>query len=75
VNAYNLKWDPMGKIPVIDIGTCSDCESCLELCPTIFKRNRETGLIEVVDLTEYPEEMVQEAISMCPTDCITWEEE
>jgi len=64
----------MGKTPVIDIGTCNDCESCLELCPTVFKRNRETGLIEVVDLTEYPEGMVQEAISMCPTDCINWEE-
>ena len=65
----------MRKIPVIDLGACNDCESCLELCPAVFKRNEETGLIEVADLTAYPEEMVREAISMCPADCITWEED
>ena len=64
----------MKKIPVLDTGQCTDCESCLELCPKVFKRNTETGLIEVTDLSEYPEEDIQEAISMCPTDCITWEE-
>ena len=62
------------KIPVIDIGKCTDCESCLEVCPDIFIRNSETGLIEVADLPEYQEEAVLEAISICPADCITWEE-
>ena len=73
--SHDLAWDPMGKRPVIDIGSCNDCESCLELCPKIFKRNEETGLIEVVDISEYPDAMVQEAISMCPNDCIAWEED
>jgi len=60
-------------IPVIDLGECTDCDSCLELCPSVFKRNEETGCIEVMDLSGYPEEEVQEAISTCPADCITWE--
>ncbi len=60
-------------IPVIDIGVCNDCGSCIEICPTIFKRNNETGLIEVIDLPKYPEDHVQEAMSVCPTDCIAWE--
>jgi len=64
----------MRKIPVIDLGNCNECESCLEVCPTVFQRNKETGLIEVIDLSEYPEEEVEEAMSLCPTDCITWEE-
>ena len=64
----------MKKSPAIDLGECTDCESCLELCPHIFKRNEETGQIEVIDLTEYPEEEIQEVISMCPAECITWEE-
>jgi len=64
----------MRRIPVIDLNKCNDCESCLELCPTVFKRNEETGYVEVIDLDEYSEEEVQEAISMCPTDCITWED-
>jgi ferredoxin len=62
------------KIPVIDMGKCTDCESCLEVCPDIFKRNSETGIIEVSELPEYKEEDVQKAISICPADCITWEE-
>jgi ferredoxin len=64
----------MKKVPVIDLGKCSECESCLEICPSVFRKNKETGLFEVVDLPEYPEEEVEEAMSMCPADCITWEE-
>jgi ferredoxin len=64
----------MRKVPVIDLWKCSECESCLEICPSVFRRNKETGLFEVIDLLEYPEEEVEEAMSMCPVDCITWEE-
>jgi len=64
----------MKKIPVIDIGRCTDCESCLEMCPEVFKRNNETGLIEIADLSDYPEEIVDQVISICPADCISWEE-
>ena len=63
----------MRKVPVIDLGACTDCESCLELCPHIFRRNQDTGHIEVVDLSEYSEEEIQEVMSMCPADCISWE--
>ena len=54
------------KIPVIDLGECDDCEACLELCPTVFRRN-------VVDLPEYPEEEIDEIIKNCPAQCVTWE--
>jgi ferredoxin len=64
----------MKKVPAIDLGECTDCESCLELCPHVFRRNEETGHIEVADLSEYPEEEIQEVINMCPAACITWEE-
>ncbi len=64
----------MRKIPVIDLGRCNECEACLEVCPTVFRRNSETGLIEVIDLPEYPEEEVEEVMSLCRTDCITWME-
>jgi ferredoxin len=64
----------MGKIPVIDISECTDCGSCLEICPDVFIKNDEMGHIEVIDLPEYPEDKVCEAIGICPADCITWEE-
>lgn len=64
----------MRRIPVIDIGECTGCDSCLEICPVVFKRNSETDYIEVIDLPEYPEDEIQQAISMCPADCIVWQE-
>ena len=64
----------VSKTPFIERSECTDCESCINLYPQIFRRNRETGCIEVVDLPEYPEEAVQEVIAMCPGDCISWQE-
>ena len=60
--------------PSVDIGTCTLCEGCIELCPSVF-RLTDAGYIEVVDLEKYPEEEVEEAIKYCPEDCIVWEEE
>lgn len=65
----------MKKAPSIDISECSDCETCLALCPEVFVRNRETGFIEVRDLDEYPEEEIHEAMSFCPQDCISFSED
>jgi ferredoxin len=61
------------KNPVIDRAECTDCESCLSLRPDIFKRNPETGGIEVAELPEYPQEDIERVMSMCPGECITWE--
>lgn len=63
----------MKMIPSLDVGQCSGCESCLEVCPQVFRRNPQTGLIEVVDVEDYSEEEVREAIKLCPADCITLE--
>ena len=65
----------MSKTPALNGMTCTDCEACLDLCPSVFKRNTETGHIEVQDLDQYPEDEIQEVINCCPKDCITWEED
>ena len=62
------------KIPVIDLGLCTECEGCLVVCPAVFHFNQATGMIEVLDLATYPKDCVDEAIKTCPADCITWEE-
>jgi ferredoxin len=62
------------NVPVLDLSACTDCESCLAVCPRVFRRNADTGWIEVLDLDEYPESEVEEAMSLCPADCIAWEE-
>lgn len=63
------------RVPVIDLKGCSDCGTCLELCPWIFIKNRETDIIEIAHLPEYPEKEIQAVISMCPCDCISWEDD
>jgi ferredoxin len=60
----------MKTIPSLDLGECSGCESCVEVCPQVFRRNPQTGLIEVMEIEDYPEEEVLEAIKLCPADCI-----
>ncbi len=65
----------MKKIPVVDLGLCTKCEGCLEIAPHVFRYNDATGYIEILDLVEYPEDLVEEAMKFCPEDCIYWEEE
>ncbi len=35
------------KTPIVDMGACTDCESCLELCAAVFRKNREKALEEI----------------------------
>ena len=63
----------MKRIPVIDLSRCTECQGCVEVAPEVFRYNEDTGLMEVIDLLEDPEEKVNEAIKNCPEDCIFWE--
>ena len=62
------------KKPDIDIGACSLCMGCVEICPEVFRLN-DAGYIEIIDLQEYSEKDIDEAIMLCPEDCISWIEE
>jgi ferredoxin len=62
------------KRPVVDIGECSLCMGCVEVCPSVFSQN-DAGYIQVADLSVYPEAEVEEAIKYCPEDCISWADE
>lgn len=62
------------KHPVVDIGICTLCGGCLEVAPEVFKYNEPLGFIEVVDIDQYPKKEVDEAIMICPVDCIQWED-
>jgi ferredoxin len=61
------------RVPIVDIGRCTLCLGCVEVCPTVFRLN-DSGYIQVADLPVYPEDEVEEAIKYCPEDCICWEE-
>ncbi len=59
--------------PVIELSDCVVCEVCVEACPAVFLLN-DAGYIEIIDMAEYPEACVDEAVRNCPEDCISWEE-
>jgi ferredoxin len=61
------------KKPVVDIGSCTLCMGCVEVCPEVFREN-DSGYIEVVEMENYPKEAVDEAIKYCPEDSISWED-
>lgn len=64
----------MSRVPEVNLSECRDCDSCVTVSPGVFRRNADTGCIEVVALSDYPIEEIQEAITMCPTRCIHWQE-
>lgn len=63
----------MARIPEIDLGECTKCDACVEICPDVFRHN-EADFLEVLDLADYPEQCVEEAMKYCPTQCIAWQE-
>ncbi len=60
------------KAPVLDIGNCILCEVCVDVAPHAFKIN-DAGFVELLDLDDYSDEDIHEAIKNCPKDCIIWE--
>lgn len=60
------------NMPVVDIGACTLCMGCVEVCPEVFQLN-DAGYIQVVEMAVYPVDKVDEAIKYCPEDCISWE--
>ena len=59
------------KIPVVELSDCILCEICTDAYPFVFRINA-AGYVEVADISEYPEDEVDEAINNCPSECISW---
>ncbi len=64
----------ISKVPVVELADCTLCGGCMEVCPRVFRLN-DAGYVEVAELPCYPKEEVDEAIMICPGDCIHWEKE
>jgi len=61
------------RSPDVDLGECSMCGICVDLCPTVFEIN-DAGYIEVIHSDDYPEGEIDEAIKNCRENCISWKE-
>ena len=42
----------MERKPVLDSAECNDCDACLEISPSVFKR-MDSGIIWVADLENH----------------------
>lgn len=55
----------------IDEDECIGCESCVELCPSVFEMNEDGDKAIVLDGADGDEDCVDEAIASCPSECIS----
>lgn len=63
----------MGKVVVIEEEECVGCGSCEEICPEVFKLNADTEIAVVIKPEGGPEDLIEEAMEACPSECIYWE--
>jgi len=68
------KEEKMSKKVTIEEEECIGCGSCEEVCPEVFKLNDETDKAEIIKAEGGPEDLIEEAIGICPVECIYWED-
>lgn len=62
----------MSKKVVIETEECVGCESCVEACPEVFKFDDDAGKAYVIK-DAGDADCIEEAIDICPVECIHWE--
>ena len=58
---------------ILDLGPCTGCTGCHELCPKIFGWDENTDRPCLKRTTATPEE-IRDAMAACPGDCIELED-
>jgi ferredoxin len=71
-NVYSKHMEALHMAVVIDEEACMGCESCVEICPNVFKMDDE-GEKAIVIKPDSTEECVEEAIDSCPAEAISQE--
>ena len=62
----------MGRRVVLDEECCVGCGACAELCPDVFEMNDDEEVARVILPEGGSEECIEEAITTCPNECISW---
>lgn len=63
----------MARKVVLDDDCCIGCGSCAEVCPEVFEMDDEAEKAHVILAEGGDEECIEEAINVCPSECIAWE--
>ncbi len=59
----------------IDQEECIGCETCVELCPEVFAFDADLSKAYVSTPEGGDQQCIEEAITSCPVNCITNEEQ
>lgn len=54
----------------VDSYRCNGCESCVSLCPELFRINDASGKAEAINDSAPCSEQLNRAAATCPVDCI-----
>ncbi|MCF8070713.1 MAG: ferredoxin [Desulfobacterales bacterium] len=55
----------------IDQDECIGCETCVEICPSVFGYNEDDEKAFVIEESDQDADCVDDAITSCPADCIS----
>jgi len=58
----------------IDTYRCNSCETCVAICPEVFRMNPALGKAEAISDTVTCSEALEQAVAMCPEKCIELEQ-
>ncbi|SPD73042.1 Ferredoxin-1 [uncultured Desulfobacterium sp.] len=63
----------MAKRVIVDQEECIGCGNCEDVCPDVFKLDKDKEKSEVVKVEGGPVKCIEEAMEACPVSCIHWE--
>lgn len=69
------KEDTMSRKVEIDEEECIGCGTCEEICPEVFKLDADSEKAQVILPVGGPEDLIEEAMTTCPVECIKWAED
>ena len=55
---------------IIDTYQCSGCETCVEMCPDVFRIDESTEKAILVNTSPEITDAVRQAAAFCPEKCI-----